>query len=210
MRAGVLMGATCLSMLTLLIAISHEVEWPSSDTEIDALLCKHSPRYKAMADAVRKQYSYRIVATNDFPLGNAKREESGFVIELNPKIPKARRATILIWEMANAFQHPAFAEITRRARSGEIATSREYGMRMELVEHGSHQLHLDVLTDLSRAGIPIAEDFLFFLDPRLKSLEEYRIPSAHLYLEAHAKSGHTKHYEDWYHRVIGKTPPPER
>ena len=74
-------------------------------------------------------------------------EDGGLVIELNPNIPRNRRATILVWEMANAYQRETFDEIGRRARSGEIASAREYGIRMELVEYGSHRLHRDVLED---------------------------------------------------------------
>jgi hypothetical protein len=108
---------------------------------------------------------------------------------------------------SSSYQRPTFAEITRRARTGEIAAAREYGIRMELVEHGSHQLHREVLEDLSRAGFDIGGDFLYFLNPRLNSVDAYQIPSAHAYIDAMAKSGHTKHYEKSYYSVVGKTPP---
>ncbi|WP_298868738.1 hypothetical protein [uncultured Gimesia sp.] len=203
------MNTATLFLLSLTVAGSPVEEWPEGYTELDGLLSSHSAQYKKMADYVRKRHSYRIASTNEFPLGNVKDQtgKRGLVIELNPKMPKERRATILIWEMANAYQREAFAEVTRRARSGKIDNHREYGIRMELVEHGSHQLHRDVLVELSRAGIPIAEDFLYFLNPKLKSLETYRIPTAHDYIEAQSKSGHTKHYEKWFYLIREKKPP---
>jgi hypothetical protein len=203
------MNATYLLILPFVVAVGQGNESSDAYSELDALLSTRSAQYKAMADVVRKRQPYRIVPNDDFPLGNVKDEDGELVIELNPRIPKDRRATILIWEMANAYQRETFAEISRRARSGEITTHREFGIRMELVEHGSHQLHRDVLEELSRAGVQISDDFLYFLNPKLNSLKDYRIPSVHDYIEAQAKSGHTKHYEQWYYRITKKTPPPE-
>jgi hypothetical protein len=200
------MNARVLLLIALFVAAAHGDESPDTYTQLDTLLSANSVMYKTMADVVRSRQPYRIVPSNDFPLGNVKDEGGEIVIELNPRIPKDRQATILIWEMANAYQRKTFAEITRRARSGEIASHHEYGIRMELVEHGSHQLHRDVLEDLSRAGFLISEDFLYFIDPKLKSLPEYKIPSAHAYIEAQAKCGHTKHYEEWYYRIMGTSP----
>ncbi len=204
------MNASCILSLSLFIAVAQGNERPDTYTELDRWLITHSVKYKRMADVVRERQPYRIVSATEFPLGNVRDEAGGLVIELNPRVPNNRRATILIWEMANAYQRDLFAEITRRARSGEIASNREYGIRMELVEHGSHRLHRDVLEELSLAGVKISEDFLYFVNPKLKSLEEYRIPSAHAYIDAQAKSGHTKHYEEWYYRVTGTKPPLER
>ena len=203
------MTATYLLICPLLVAM-HAGEWPDSYTELDALLSAKSAKYKFMADYVQARHTYRIVSGTDFPLGNVKHEDGGLVIELNPNVPKNRRATILIWEMANAYQREKFDEIHRRAVAGEIDSHREYGLRMELVEHGSHQLHLDVLQDLSRAGYEITEDFLYFLNPDLRTLQEYRVPPVHDYIEAQAKSGHTRHYEDWYYRIPGKRRPSDR
>jgi hypothetical protein len=197
-------------MLSLLAVVARGGEWPDDYAELDSLLCAQSAKYRAMAEAVRKRQPYRVVPADEFPLGNVREDGGTLVIELNPAVPRHRRATVLVWEMANASQRATFAEVTRRAVAGEIASAREYGLRMELVEHGSHQLHRDVLEELACSGIEVGEDFLYFLDPRLKSLDEYRIPSAHTYVEAQARSGHTRHYEEWYYRVTGKTPPTSR
>jgi hypothetical protein len=200
------MSTICFTTIQVLFAVSTP-EWPDSDMQLDMMLKKHSPKYKSMAQAVQARQSYRISATDDFPLGNVKSESNTLVIELNPEIPKDRRATVLLWEMANAYQRDKFDEIHRRALAGEITSRREYGLRMELVEYGSHQHHLEVLRELSRAGFRTSENVLYFLNPKLKSLDEYRIPSPHDYLDANAKSGHTKHYEDWYDRIPGKGSP---
>lgn len=200
--------ALCFVLGLRLASAIHGSDLPRSDAELDTWLCDHSPKYKQMAEKVRSDYSYRIEAATEFPLGNVREDRNGIVIELNPNIPQPRRATILIWEMANAFQRPTFAEISRRAHSGAISSHREYGLRMEIVEFHSHQLHRDVLVELSEAGVKITEDYLYFLNPNLKSLDQYRIPSVHDYIEAQAKSGHTRHYEKWYFHAIGATPPP--
>lgn len=182
--------------------------WPEDYAELDAALRKHSAKYKAMSDVVRQRQPYEIVSTDEFALGNVKQGDKGqLVIELNPRIERDRRPTILIWEMANAYQLPTFAEVTRRARAGEITSALEYGLRMEIVEYGSHRLHREVLEDLSRAGFDVDGDYLFFVNPKLTALAEYRVPTVHNYLDAQKKGGHTKHYETWYYRVTGKTPP---
>jgi hypothetical protein len=195
------MRAACLLLLLHCVNVEAH-ERPDVYAELDEWLSARSARYRGMADAVRKRQPYRIAPTTEFPLGNVKDGDGELVIELNPGIPKERLATILIWEMANAFQRERFAEVTRRAVVGEIVNEREYGIRMELVEYDSHQLHRDVLEELSRAGVTISGDFLSFLDPKARSLSDYRIPTAPDYIEAQAKSGHTKHYEQWYHRVM--------
>jgi hypothetical protein len=182
-------------------AAVHADEWADSYEELDAQLRARSNRYRSLAEAVRKRQPYRIVPTTDFPLGNVKDGDGELLLELNRQIPKERRATILIWEMANASQRETFAEVTRRAVSGEIANPREYGIRMELVEYASHQLHRDILEELARTGVTITTEFLFFLDPRAQSLADYHIPSVHAYIDAQAKNGHTRHYEEWYRRV---------
>jgi hypothetical protein len=199
----------CLFLLPVLVALAPAGDWPESYAELDTLLSTRSAKYKALADDVRKRQPYRILPTDEFPLANVKDGDGELVIEINPRVPPGRRPTLLIWEMANAYQRPNFQEISRRAIAGEIASAREYGLRMEIVEHGSHRLHREVLEELSEAGIPITGDFLFFLNPQLKSLDEYQIPSAHDYLEAQAKSGHTRHYERWYYRITKKPAPPE-
>jgi len=189
-------------------AVVRGAEWPDDLPKLDAALAARSPKYRAMADAVRRRHGYRLRTTEEFPLGNVTSDAQGLVIELNARLPTERRPTILIWEMANAFQRDRFAELSRRARTGEIDSPREYGLRMEVVEHGSHQLHRDVLEDLERAGVRTSTDFLYVVSGTARTLAEYRIPSAHDYLEHNAKSGHTKHYEDWYWRTTGRKPPP--
>lgn len=193
------MSATCLTICQLLVAVVA-ADWPEKDSDLHTLLRQHSPKYKAMSDAVQARQPYRF-ATTDVFLGNVRSEGKGLVIELNPKIAKDRRATILIWEMANAYQRDIFTEVHRRAVAGEITSKREYGLRMEMVEYDSHQHHLEVLQELSRAGFHVAENFLYLVSSKPGNLADYRIPSAHDYLDGNAKSGHTKHYEDWYERI---------
>ncbi len=187
--------------------VSQAADGPEELVQFDRQLRKQSSTYAKMAESVAKTFSYRLGFTDDFALGNVDEDRDGLRVELNPKVPPRRRATILVWEMANAYQREKFNEITRRARSGEIKTHREYGIRMEIVEYGSHRLHREVLAELQAAGTTVDGDYLFFVNPKLKSLAEYRIPYAHDYLEAQARGGHTRHYERWFYRQTGQPSP---
>ena len=133
--------------------------------------------------------------------------EGELVIKLNSKLRGARRATVLIWKVCNALQRPRFDEIDRRAKDGSISSSTEFGLRMELVEYDTFRHHKAVLEDLNTSLGPVNSDFLFFINPRLKRLEDYALPSVHDYIEAQAKSGHTRHYEGWFYRQKGEDPP---
>ena len=155
------------------------------------------------------RHTYRIVPSQDFPLGNVRNDGDSLVIELSPTIPQNRVATILIWEMANAYQRESFTQIAQKAKEGEIRSHREFAIRMEIVEHGSHHLHREVLSELASAGVRISRDHLFFLGRHLSALEDYQIPSAHAYLEAQAKNGHMRHYEKWFYLVKGERAPAE-
>jgi hypothetical protein len=198
------MNVSFFIFLPVIIALVPPEKPRDLYAELDASLKAQSKLYAAMADAVRKRHAYRIEPTNVAPLGNVRNDEGEIVIELSDKIPENRQATILIWQMVTAYQREAFIEITRRAKSGEIDSHREFGLRMELVEYSSFQLHREVLEELSKSGIKISDDHLFFLNPKLNSLDEYRIPLVHAYIDAQSKSGHTRAYEEWYYRVTKK------
>ena len=179
-------------------------QWPEDLAALDAMLKETSPTYKSMATFVAKQHKYKIISNDEYPLGVVKNGDGTLLIELNPAIPVQRRPTILIWEMANAYQRNTFAEVTNRAIEGKIKSAKEYGLRMEMVEYESHRLHLNVMNDLAENGHEIDGDFLFFLNPALDSLGQYEIPSAHNYLDAQDAGKHLAHYEKWYYKITGK------
>lgn len=187
--------------------IEKTTQWPSDLVELDNQLKTKSATYKSMASLVDQKHKYKIISNDEYPLGVVKNGEGTLLIELNPAIPLSRRPTILIWEMANAYQRDTFADITRRAVSGKIASAKEYGLRMEMVEYDSHRLHHNVMKELSKNGVDVNGDFLFFLNPQLTALDQYKIPNAHDYPDAQDAGKHTAHYEKWYYKITGKDPP---
>ncbi len=188
-------------ILLLLSATAFGFEWPASDADIDALLREKSAKYRTMSDAVRTRQNYRFETTQSVPLGMVAgdTDKKGLIIQLNPELKGDRRVSILIWEMVNAFQRPRFDEIDKRARDGTIASHQEFGLRMELIEYDSFRHHRDVLEDLQKSIEPIGPEFVKFLVPQATKLDDYKIPFAHDYIEAQAKSGHTRHYEKFYY-----------
>ena len=197
-------------LLMLLPTISFAVEWPTDDNSLDKLLKEKSLKYKRMAAAVEERQGYRIEASDDTALGDVTCDKNGLIIRLNPKLQGARRATVLIWEIGNAFQRPRFDEIDQRVKDGSIRSHTEFGLRMELIEYDTFRHHREVLEDLSASLGPVDSDFLFFINPSLKRLEEYALPYVHDYIEAQAKSRHTHHYEEWYYRQNREDSPSEK
>ncbi len=191
--------------LTVLPAL-HAFDWPGSDAELHARLRQISPHYEAMAATVEKRTSLRFETTGEVALGTVVSGQNGMVIQLNPSLARERRATILIWELANAYQRPRFDSIDHLAQTGVIKTPQEFGLRMEMIEYDSHRHHKDVLDQLARAGSFREKELLFFINDQLESVSQYAIPYAHDYLEAQAKSGHTGQYEKWFHRQKPQTP----
>lgn len=190
----------------LLGARGAAVEWPAEDRELDRLLRRESPKYAGMAAAVEQRGGYRIESVSEVRLGMVMPTPGGLVIQLNPGLTAERRATILIWEMANAFQRPRFDAIDRRAAEGKIASAQEFGLRMEIIEYDSFRHHREVLEELAARHALEEGALLFFINPALKKLADYALPYAFDYIEAQAASGHTGHYESWYGRQ--KAPQP--
>ena len=188
---------------------SKTIVWPEAFDALDSLLKERSSTYKSMAEFVSVKHKYKIVSNDEYPLGVVKNGEGTLLIELNPAIPVERRPTILIWEMANAYQRDTFADVTRRAIEGRIASAKEYGLRMEMVEYDSHRLHCKVMKELAADGVDVDSDFLFFLNPNLKHIDQYEIPKAHDYLDSQDAGKHTAHYEKWYYKITGKPVPKE-
>ena len=153
-----------------------------------------------MTKAVEQRDGLRIESSKGIPMGIVTFDKAGLVIQLNPSLEKEQRLTVLVWELANAYQRPRFDEIDRRTNEGIIKTPTEFGLRMELIEYDSFRHHKQVLDELVPTKNFNEKDLLFFINDRLETLAEYSIPYAHDYIEAQAKSGHTKHYEEWFHR----------
>lgn len=196
----------CLACVFILGGRAQAFDWPATDKDLDALLRDLSPKYREMAESVTKLHGYRIEATDEIPLGmvtgdaNAK----GVVIQLNSQLTGERRATVLIWEMANAFQRPRFDEIDRQAQSGSIATPREFGLLMELIEYDSFRHHKEVLDQLVPGRGLNEHELFFFINDNIMRLSDYALPYAYDYIKAQAAGGHTNHYESWFPRQAQK------
>lgn len=195
------------ALISLLPAVCQGFDWPLEDTNVDRLLREQSKEYRFMAEEVAQRQGYSIETSEEPTLGDVTVRNGRAIIRLNPTLKGARRITVLIWEMANAYQRPRFDEIDRRARTGVIQSHVEFGLRMEMVEYDSFRHHRRVLEDLQTALVPITPDFLFFINPALSGLDAYEIPYVHDYIEAQGTSGHTRHYERWYYHQIGQSPP---
>jgi len=63
--------------------------------------------------------------------------------------------------------------------------------------------HREVLEELNASFEAVGADYLFFINPSLKRLNEYAIPYVPHYINAQAKSGHTRHYEECFYRQRG-------
>jgi hypothetical protein len=163
-----------LPILILLLARSMclAVDWPEGDAALDKLLKDKSPEYRRMAAAVESSTPYRIISDESTKLGDVWGDGAGLLIKLNPRLSGARRATVLIWEMGNAYQRPRFAEMTRRVKERTITSHTEYGLRMELIEYDTFRYHRAVLVELDASLGPVGQDFLFFINPPLNRLDE--------------------------------------
>jgi hypothetical protein len=200
---------------TLVVALSVlafsgalALDWPSSDQELDRLLRRESPAYKLMATTVEKRQGYQIESIEDLELGMVVPGSNSLVIQLGSELTAERRATVLIWEMANAFFQPRFDEIHKRALEGTIGSATEYGLRMEIVEYDSFRHHRAVLEQLVEGNDVDEGELLFLVTSTATKVADYRLPYAHDYIEEQAKNGHTSYFESYFPRQARKEGPP--
>jgi hypothetical protein len=131
------------------------------------------------------------------------RWESGkLVIELGNSLAGAKRTSILIFELTNAYQDSQHREIDRGATEGRITTAREFGILHELVELDGLRHHRVVLEELDRRLQGIPADMFRWLSPKAVKLSDYEVPFAHDYIKAQEASGHTNHYYEWFPRQL--------
>ena len=193
------------NLILLLIAAFHPYvladQWPDDASKIHKLLNKQSHFYHHMVTEIDRDFKLIFIKTNDIKLGNVKAKNDILYIELHPSLKNERLATVLIWEIANAYQRKTFDEIAQRVLKGEITTAKEYGLRMELVEYSSFRYHKQVLDDIASKKGDLNGEYLFFINPSLKKLSEYNLPLVHDYIDAQASGGHTAHYERWFDKI---------
>ena len=190
-----------LLMLSSVACSAFAASWAEQDNAIHQQLLRESVYYQYLVTEIEKKHSLEFRSQSDFKLGNVVDEDGVLMIEINPELEGDRRVTIIIWEIANAFQREIFDDIGKRVLTGEINSAREYGLRMEIVEYSSFRHHRRVLVDLQQSIGDINGDYLYFINPALERLEDYSLPYVHNYIDAQAKSGHTAYYERWYAKI---------
>lgn len=168
------------------------------DPSIDAFLRRASPLYAAMARIVELEGGYRIVDTEGVP-GGKWHEAGGRRIEVNPEIAGAHRASIIAFEMTNAYQSRIFREHDRAVEHGEITTKTEFALRQELVEYDGLRLHREMLLEIERHLGTIPPEFFFLSnDPKPDSAAKYQLPTVIEHLKNMNASGHTASYFEWF------------
>ena len=188
-------------VLSLVTCSTYAAIWAEENDDIHLQLLRESSYYKNIVAEIEKKHSLIFKSQSNIALGNVIDENGDLIIEINPDLTGARRTTIIIWEIVNSFQREIFDDIGKRVMAGEINNAREYGLRMEMVEYTSFRHHKRVLLDLQLSIGGVDADYLFFINPALKRLEDYSLPYVHDYIDAQAKSGHTAHYERWYDKI---------
>lgn len=139
----------------------------------------------------RGGYSFR---SWDQKRGTVVHENGNRYIQLNPVLQGAERLSILIFEITNAFQDTKHLSIDEAARTGAISDAEVFALRHELIEYDGLRFHRDVLVDLDKALGGIPREMLIWINRQLTTLESYRLPLVHDYLESQNKNGHTEHY----------------
>jgi hypothetical protein len=179
----------------------------ASDLAADQWLREASPYYRRMAGQIETRASYSFRGSDELSGGIVRWESGKLIIELSNSLSGAKRLSILIFEITNAFQDAQHREIDANVTAGRVATPREFGILHELVELDGLRHHRLVLQELDRKLQGIPPGILQWINPELQKLGDYELPYAFEYIKAQESGGHTKHYHEWFYRQV---PPPPR
>ena len=179
----------------------------ADDNAADNWLRLTSPFYHSMAKTVDERGGYAFRSW-DQPRGIVVQENGTRYIQLGRDLQGGARVSILIFEMTNAFQAPKHIEIDQRARTAEIGDADMFALRHELIEYDGLRYHRDVLVELEKTIGAIPREMLTWINPKLTTLDSYRLPLAHDYLESQNKSGHTDHYRKHFAICASQAPLP--
>jgi hypothetical protein len=170
---------------------------------LDAFLREASPLYAATARIVEVHGGYRIEDKQGVKGGLWNGADR--IIQLNPQLAGAHRASIIAYEMANAYHQPLFAENDMAVMAGEITTKTEFALRQELVEYDSLRLHREILVEIEKHLGKIPPEFFYCSgNPKPDSVENYQLPWLSAYLKHMKASGHTAHFYEWFERHAPK------
>jgi len=172
----------------------------NSDAAADQWLRQTSPYYCMMASQVESRAPYSFRDSEELAGGMVRWESGEVIVELSTALTGAKRLSILIFELTNAYQDGQHREIDAAVTAGRIPTPREFGILHELVELDGLRHHRAVLRELDPKldGIPAA--MLQWINPRLNRLSDYDVPYAYDFIKAQESGGHTKHYYEWFYR----------
>jgi len=208
------MRATLLILpLTLLLsgpafsveaAIAIDFSECKDNAAIDSFLCQASPLYAAMARIVNLDGAYRFKDKTDVKCGSWNAAER--TIKCHPRLQGAERASVIAFEMTNAYQQRLHTIVDTAAASGEITTESEFALRHELIEYDGLRLHRAILAELEEKLGKLPPDFFFRSNPKPDSVAEYRLPLVMDYLTQMKASGHTAYYYQWFEKQQQSAP----
>jgi len=175
-----------------------KIDWKTcqDSAAIDAFLREVSPFYTAMARFVEFEGGYKFEDRVDLAAG--KWNAASRTIELHKDLRGAHRASIIAFEMTNAYQQKLHTEVDSKAAGGAIATETEFALLHELIEYDGLRLHRTVLEEIEKHLGRLPGDFFFTCNPKPKAVKEYQLPLVTDYLKHMKASGHTAHYYPWF------------
>jgi hypothetical protein len=171
---------------------------------IDAYLRKASPLYSAMARIVEFHGGYTISDRKGISGGlwNAAERK----IELDLRLAGAHRASIVAFEMTNAYQERLHKEVDLAVVAGEITTKTEFALRHELLEYDGLRLHREMLVEIENHLGKIPSEFFFVSNPKPDTVAKYQLPLVMDFLKEMNASGHTASYYQWFETQKKQTP----
>lgn len=179
-------------------AIEIDFSKSKDSVAIDAFLRQSSPLYAAMARIVKLDGAYQFKDKTDLDLGvwNAAVR----TIEIHTRLQGAERASVIAFEMTNAYQQRLHTEVDMAAATGEITTESEFALRHELVEYDGLRLHRVILEEIEQKLGKLPPAFFFRSNAKPNSVAEYRLPLVTDFLKQMKASGHTAHYYQWFQK----------
>jgi hypothetical protein len=173
---------------------------------LDAYLRKVSPLYNAMSRLVEFHGGYTI--------GDREGVSGGLwnavdrTIHVNPQLAGAHRASIIAFEMTNAYQDRLHREVDMAVVSGEITTKTEFALRQELIEYDGLRLHREILLEIENQLGKLPPEFFFVSHPKPESVARYQLPLVMDFLKQMSASGHTAFYYQWFEMQKKPAPKP--
>jgi urease beta subunit len=169
----------------------------SQDSQaIDSFLRNASPLYAAMARVVEFDGGYRFADRDGIEGGCWNAGDRA--IEVGSQLKGAKRASIIVFEMTNAFQHRLHVEVDFAAAGGSITTPSEFALRHELVEYDGLRLHRTVLEEIEKSLGKLPPEFFFLSDKKPASVSEYRLPLVVDHIKQQESTGHSAYYRQWF------------